>query len=205
MFYIYNKDKEFLCETEGQPNPLKKGKFFIPANSTTIKPLDPKDGFMVRFNVDKWEYVEDNRDKNYWLKSDASKIDFKLGNLIDNTMTNINPIDLKFPIWDDIKWIEDIKELQKQGEEKFTNTIETFIQHEVEVLNKANSVKFSNIHNCKSYAMTDGYPLQSDCKAITDWAFLTVWIKMRAWQKTLTTIPTDAEFQAELDKVKFNG
>jgi hypothetical protein len=113
-----------------------------------------------------------------------------------------------------IKWINEggivedeftTLELQEQAAGKFTLDIDNFIQDEVENLNASNNVKFIDIHNCKSYAMTDGYPLQTECQAITDWAFLTVWPHMREWQSTLTSIPTDTEFQAELDKIPFNG
>jgi hypothetical protein len=91
------------------------------------------------------------------------------------------------------------------AESNFTNKINEAIQKEVELLNISLGVKYSDIHNCKSYALTPTYEYQAECQAITDWAFLTVWPTMRAWQKTLTAIPTDTEFQAELDKIPFNG
>lgn len=83
--------------------------------------------------------------------------------------------------------------------------IDTLIQDEVNLFNVANNVAFESIHNCKSFSLTDGYFLQAECKAISDWAFLTVWETMRVWEHGLSTIPTEQEFKAKLDSiVKFS-
>jgi len=125
MFYIYDKiTKEFLRETEGQINPLKDGKFLTPPFSTTIKPIASKTGFLVCFNIDKWEYIADNRDKNYWLKSDASKVEFALGNVVDNTMTDKEPLN-DFPLWSIDKWIDEPVATAQQAKDKRKAEIDT--------------------------------------------------------------------------------
>ena len=52
--------------------------------TTIAKPLAKKDGFAICFNEDKWEYVEDNRNKTVYVKAtkDELKIDY-LGKIKD--------------------------------------------------------------------------------------------------------------------------
>lgn len=54
--YNYNEEGFFISEGIAQENPLRKGNFLFPANSTDIKPLKEKEGFNIFFNGKKWTY-----------------------------------------------------------------------------------------------------------------------------------------------------
>ena len=80
--------KEYLLSEEGFLDPLEteiQGKevYLLPANSTFTKPLDPKEGYAVVWENNKWIYKEDHRQKRdkggviiessgtpYWLEGD---------------------------------------------------------------------------------------------------------------------------------------
>lgn len=58
---VYRYDEEtgcFLGEDVAFESPLEEGVFLIPAYCTEIEPLEPKDGFNIKFNDSAWEYEE---------------------------------------------------------------------------------------------------------------------------------------------------
>ena len=59
---IYNYDENlfFTSESIADESPLEKGVYLIPANATTVEPLEFKEWFYVKFNMglNKFEYVE---------------------------------------------------------------------------------------------------------------------------------------------------
>ena len=58
--YNYDKDGFYISKGMADESPLEKGVFLIPANATKVKPLDYKDGFDIKFNIElnEFEYVE---------------------------------------------------------------------------------------------------------------------------------------------------
>jgi len=62
--YGYNPDKILIGEIEVSEDPIEKGKFIFPANSTLLKPLAFKKGYDIKFDNDKWIYVEKINIKN---------------------------------------------------------------------------------------------------------------------------------------------
>lgn len=74
--YKYDeKTKEYIGSEQALINPLEselQGKeiYLLPANSTFEKP-NLQDGFASVFNGGKWENIEDNRGKEYWLDTDT--------------------------------------------------------------------------------------------------------------------------------------
>jgi hypothetical protein len=108
--YNYISDtKEFYLEEEAVLSPLEKGVYLVPANATTIKPLKNKNGFAVCFNIDKqkWEYIEDNREKTVYSKTtkEELKVDY-LGKIKDEHTLLIPK---QFDKWseDTQSWVED--------------------------------------------------------------------------------------------------
>ena len=123
---IYNYDKEtneFLGESEARLSPLEEDVYLIPAFATSITPLKSKEGFSQIFNENeqKWEYVEDNRNKTVYVKDTKQelKVDY-LGKIKDEHTLLIPK---QFDEWEytQNKWIENIekKETQRIQEIKF--------------------------------------------------------------------------------------
>lgn len=200
MFYIYDgKTKEFLKETQGQPNPLKKGEFLKPNFSVETAPKIEEGKHPVLEGA-AWVNKTDNRDLDAWLTLDASKVPFELGDELTADMTKLDPSALSAPTWNVNKWEEDTGELQDQARANFVIMTDAHIQAEVDKYNKDNNVLFGSVHNCSTYIMVDTYPHQAFCIAIINWN-AEVWETVRA----IDTLPTDEEFQAVLDSVPFNG
>lgn len=74
--YKYDEQtKEYIGTEQALINPLEselQGKtiYLLPANATFEKP-NLQDGFASVFNGGKWENIEDNRGKEYWLDTDT--------------------------------------------------------------------------------------------------------------------------------------
>lgn len=85
--------------------------------TTTLNPLDKKEGFAICFNEDKqkWEYVEDNRNKIVYIKD--TKEELKVNHLGKIKVEYTLLIPKEFDEWDytQNKWVENIekKEIQR--------------------------------------------------------------------------------------------
>ena len=60
---IYNYDDNCIFINEGiaDESPLEPGVFLIPACSTTVEPLEHKDGFYIKFNSELNEFVYEEK------------------------------------------------------------------------------------------------------------------------------------------------
>ena len=82
--------------------------------TTTDKPLAKKEGFAVCFNGDKWEYVEDNRNKNIYVKDTKQELKVDYIGKIKDEHTLLIPN--QFDEWNytQNKWVENIEKKETQ-------------------------------------------------------------------------------------------
>lgn len=77
-----------------------------------------------------------------------------------------------------------------------------YIQSKVDEYNLANGVKFPNIDAFAKYAVNTSSQYNTIANQFLVYAD-NIWKTFRAYQKTLTTVPTDVEVKAVLDGVIF--
>lgn len=115
VFNYDKKTKEFISQSEAIKSPLEEDVYLIPANSTKLNPLDPKDGFAVCFDEEneEWDYIEDNRGKTVYSTKDKQELKVDYLGAIKTGYTFLKP--KQFDKWDETcnSWIED-KNLKKQ-------------------------------------------------------------------------------------------
>ena len=88
--YYFNDNNEFVEAGFTQLDPLeselqKREVYLLPANATFSEPLPKKEGFTQVWKDNKWNYIEDNRDREYW-PTGASYYDNPL------TMKDLGPL-----------------------------------------------------------------------------------------------------------------
>lgn len=78
--YIYNDKGYYKGEDMAQIDPLEsniQGKkiYILPANSTEKEPLEPKEGFKVKWDGKNWTYEEETKEGEYIPTEDDLKAD----------------------------------------------------------------------------------------------------------------------------------
>lgn len=105
--------------------------------------------------------------------------------------------------------ISDIKTAQMIADEKLIEAIThfevmttSFIESKVQAYNSANGLAFANIDAFPKYALNTSSQHNAIANRFIVYAD-NVWGAVRAYQSSLTAIPTDEEFTAVLDGVIF--
>lgn len=72
----------------------------LPSNTTTIEPLPAKEGFVSVFDVgvNNWDYIEDNRNRVYFLKDSGVEVSVNLPGPAPDTVTE-SPKPGPFHFW----------------------------------------------------------------------------------------------------------
>lgn len=93
--YLYDEiTKEYLYSEEAFKDPLEselqgKSIYILPPNGTFKEPIF-KEGFANVWGWEDWEYIEDNRGKEYWLDTDEylspARVMEELGKLPENAV-----------------------------------------------------------------------------------------------------------------------
>ena len=91
-----------------------------------------------------------------------------------------------------------LEEARFHFEELTTN----LIQSKVYEYNFINKTAFGNIHSCANYRFDTNYTHQPFCAKVWDWN-VRLWDTVRAWQDTLTQIPTDDQWLEIVEEVEF--
>ena len=125
MIKIYKYDittKEFIQELEineayGTNLPF----------TTTIKPLAKKDGFAICFNGDKWEYVEDNRNKTIYVKDTKQELKVDYIGKIKDEHTLLVPKEFDEWNYTKNKWIENIEKKETKRIQEIKSKTEGLI------------------------------------------------------------------------------
>lgn len=74
------------------------------------------------------------------------------------------------------------------------------IQAEIDSYNALHNIALESVHNAESYSRMMTYTHQPFCLQVWEWS-VALWEHMRAWQGTLTGIPTEAEIQAKINEL----
>lgn len=108
IFNFDNTTKELITESTARENPLEEGNFLIPANATIIEPFPAKLGFAICFDEqkNKWKYIEDNRNKIVYSKTDKTEYIVDYLGAIKDDFTLIKPE--LFDKWNGGAWEADI-------------------------------------------------------------------------------------------------
>jgi hypothetical protein len=90
----------------------------------------------------------------------------------------------------------------EQSIARLENITFTYIQGKVDEYNLVNGVKFANIDAFTKYAINTSSQYNAIANQFIAYAD-NIWKAFRTYQKTLTSVPTDEEVKAILDKVTF--
>lgn len=189
--FVYKFDEQgvFVGIEETDLDPLEselQGKeiYLLPPNATFDAP-EEKEGFAPVWNGEKWEQVEDNRGKEYWLPEDEygtqPRVVDELGALPEGA------------IFTAPKMSKEQKEAQIQ--KQLSDAVQRVLD------NKAQELLYDNCLSVCSYIDTGVTKFDAEGKAFRSWRSA-VWAKgyeiLAQVQAGERSIPTEAELIAEL-------
>lgn len=195
---VYKYDeitKEFMSVETAFIDPLEtelqgKDVFLLPANATFIAPLVVKDGSAQVFKDGVWNYIEDNRGKEYWLTTDEygtpARVMKDLGAFPENAV-------FEAP--------EKPPETAEEIKQRLTDGVENYMNSVVQERN------YDNITTCIGrYYNSPVEKFRLEAQAVNDWVSA-VWVKCYAILDEVEAgtrpIPTLEEVIAELPKLEW--
>lgn len=137
-----------------------KNVWLLPANATFVAPLVVKEGYTQVWDGKVWNYIEDNRGKQYWLPDDVygtpAREMKELGALPDNAV-------FEAPA----KPPETAEEIQK----RLTDGVQNWMDAKVQERN------YDNVHTCVgTYLYSPIEKFRLEAEAVRDWVSY-VWAK----------------------------
>lgn len=192
--YLYDElTGEYLGTEQAFLDPLEtelQGKdiFLLPANATFTAPMVVKEGYTQVYKDDVWNYVEDNRGKQYWLPEDEygtpAREMKELGAL---------PVNAIFEAPE--KPPETAEEIQK----RLTDGVQNWMDSKVQERN------YDNVHTCVgTYLYSPIEKFRLEAEAVRDWVSY-VWAKcyeiLAQVEAGERDIPTLEEVIAELPEL----
>ena len=174
---VYKYDeltKEFIGVETAQLDPLEskvQGKevFLLPANATFTAPLVVKEGYVQVFKNEVWNYIEDNRGKEYWLPGDEygtpARVMKELGELPEGAVFEAPE-----------KPAPTAEEIQAQ----LTAAVQAYMD------STAQTRGYDNIHTACSYANSTDHIFAAEGQACLQW-------RDKVWRKCYDIL---AEVQA---------
>lgn len=192
LVYEFDEKGLFIGTDETELDPLEsklQGKeiYLLPPNATFDAP-EMKEGFAPVWNGKKWDLVEDNRGKEYWLPGDeygtpARKME-ELGALPENALFVAPEMS------------------QEQKEAEIQSQLTQAVQHVLDI--KAQELLYDNCLSVCSYIDTGFAKFDAEGKAFRAWRSA-VWAKgyeiLAQVQAGERGIPTEAELIAELPEL----
>ena len=103
--YRYNEiTREYIGTLNAQPNPRVPGEYLMPANTTTMVPIEAPENWTVVFNGAQWVLIDDFRGTTGWNKTTKEEITVDyLG--VNEEITFNQPPELKqFASWSGSGW-----------------------------------------------------------------------------------------------------
>lgn len=192
LVYKFDEKGLFVGVEETELDPLEselQGKeiYLLPPNSTFDAP-EEKEGFAPVWNGKKWELVEDNRGKEYWLLEDEygaqPRVMYELGAFPEGA------------IFAAPKMSKEQKEAQIQ--KQLSDAVQRVLD------NKAQELLYDNCLSVCSYIDTGVTKFDAEGRAFRAWRSA-VWAKgyeiLAQVQSSERAIPTEAELIAELPQL----
>lgn len=195
LVYKFDEKGLFVGVDETELDPLEsklQGKevYLLPPNATFDKP-EEKDGFAPVWNSEKWEQVEDNRGKEYWLPEDEygtqARVMDELGAFPEGAIFTA----------------PEMSEEQKRAQ--IQKQLTDAVQHVLD--SKAQELLYDNCLSVCSYIDTGVAKFDAEGRAFRAWRSA-VWAKgyeiLAQVQAGQRAIPTESELISELPKLVIN-